>query len=205
MAERMRAKANWQLLKLQHRAGDATQQQVQEAQLVWERIGQYVPPASETPPPAPPPDLPTTPEMAELIGQLEKERAAVDVEKRQVSNRLQQIPASVPCPELTTKILYLRQQWEELGDKVLYVKRYGHLPSEAPEVEVSFPVDYAEHLPRDKFELDRMIKNMAINVQHRWPKRMAAARTVAKKAEYEKKIAVGLAQMEVMKELFVTL
>lgn len=203
--ERLRAKANWQLLKLQQRAGDATEQQVQEARLVWERIGQYTPAAPEPSPAAPPTDLPTTPELAALLAELEKERSAVDVQKRQVSNRLQQIPAGVPCPELTTQILDLRQQWEELGDKVVYVKRYGHLPTEAVEVEESFPVDYAENLPRDKFELDKLLKNMAINVNHRWPKRMATAKTVAKKAEYEKKIAIGLAQMEVMKELFMTL
>lgn len=203
--ERMRAKAKWQLLKLELRSGKATEQQVQEAQLVWERIGQYtyVPP---TPTLAELPLLPETSEMKTLLVKLERQRAVIDVKKRHVSMRLQTVPASRPCPELTKEILDYRAQWEELGDAIQYVRRYGHLPSQEPEdQEVGFPVNYAEDLPRDKWELDRMMKNMAINVNHRWPKLMAKAKTTSKKAEYKKRIAIGTAQYEVMKALFMTI
>lgn len=46
---------------------------------------------------------------------------------------------------------------------------------------------------------------MAINVRNKWPERLATAKTTAKKAEYERKIAVGEAQLAVMRELFATL
>ena len=220
-ADRLRAKANWELLKLQHRAGKVPLAEVERAEQVWRKIGAeqrreerlpVVPKkvaVAEKPMVAwvPPQEgEPVSTEAAGLIAELERERAVVDVAKREVSMRLQQVPLSVACPELTAQILDLRKQWEEIGDRIVYVKRFGQLP-DAPstEGETFFPVAFTEQLPKDKFQLDRMMKNMAINTRNKWPKLLAKAKTAAKKAEYERKIAVGEAQLEVMKELFATL
>jgi hypothetical protein len=225
--ERLRAKAQWELLKLQLRAGRVSADEVQQAEQVWRRIGAeqrrtealpLLPPSAKvkvaiaekpmvawTPDPVREPET-VSPEAASLIAELERDRSAVDVAKREVSMQLQQVPLSVPCPELTSQILDLRKQWEEIGDRIVYVKRFGELPvSSSAQDETFFPVAFTQQLPKDKFALDRMMKNLSINVRNKWPEKLAKAKTVAKKAEYERKIAVGEAQLGVMRELFATL
>ncbi|TDB60086.1 hypothetical protein [Arundinibacter roseus] len=222
LEERIKAKANWELLKLRHRAGKASSEEVEAAWQVSCKLGKhtpsstgkarettekpYVPGATKVEQVNSAPEMVLSLEMTRLIQELETQRSTLDVEKRNVSMKLQQVPASVPCPELTERIMNLRRQWEELGDRIWYVKRNGQLPENAPPQDTAlFPTKFTAELPRDKFELDRMIKNLAINVQHKWPAKVSAAKTSAKKAEYERKIAVGLAKLEVMQAFFVTL
>lgn len=176
--ERLRAKAQWELLKLQLRAGKVSLEEVQRAEQVWRRIGaeqrrvEALPPlppsvkvaVAEKPMVAWVPEqrepetvsVSVSTEAASLIAELERERSAVDVAKREVSMQLQQVPLSVACPELTARILDFRKQWEELGDRIVYVKRFGELPVSSSAQDDSssfFPVAFTEQLPKEKFQL----------------------------------------------------
>lgn len=211
-AHRIKMKARVKLLQLDLRVGKATQAQVDEAQKAYDALLNFTPTKEPeikltTGKAAPEPEKlngkALTAEAQTILSELGKKQDDIDRQKRELSMSLQSVAHDVPCREITQQILFLREQWKEVGDTIYFVKEHGHLPNEAADQsEEQDPAEYAEKLPKDRFVLDKLIKNLNINVNHKWPKRMAEAKTEAKKSEYRLRIAKGEQELEIMKEQF---
>lgn len=211
-AEGIKLKAKLKMLELELRVGKATRAQVEEAAAAYKALTDF------KPRPEPMVALATgkaepllkklegtaLPASAqEAISALMLERDEIDRQKRTLSMSLQNIPASVGCKEVTQEIMAFREKWKAITDKIYFVQEYGFLPEQTAEHTGEADVDrYGEQLPDDRFILDKMIKNLNINVNHKWPERMSQAKTEAKKSEYRLRIAKGEMQLEVMRAKF---
>lgn len=134
--------------------------------------------------------------LNEITGELHK----LDAEKADLSNSLQTFASDQNAAHITSKILVLREKRFNLTDELRYVQTHGTRPSSAPMV----PSNYEESLPRDKYELDRQMKNLKINVG-KYQKRMKECSTTVKKQDYERKISIASIQLSRMETLFKTL
>ncbi len=199
------------MLELEVRAGKATPKQVEEARAALDALKGYVPPKASlvTKQVATAPKLLKELDSKELSGevqaivkQLKEDQEKVDFEKRQLSMSLQGVSKTEICKDITDKILSLREKWREIGDTIYFVIEHGHLPGAPVEESIE---DFGKNLPNDKFTLDKMIENLNINVNYRWPKRMATAKNEAKKSEFAIRIAKGERMLEVMRSKFKSL
>lgn len=213
-ANQIKLKARLNMLRLELRAGKATAEQVAEAEAALEAIRGFVP-AKE------PKTILTTGKAApvleklngktlsaeaqKIVSDLSKTKEEIDLKKRELSMSLQNVPQGVTCKEITQEILAHRERWKALGDSIYFVQEYGFLPEQAaaqPEADEVDLAEYGDQLPNDRFVLDKMIKNLTINVFHKWPDRMKTAKTEAKKAEYNVRISKGGVLLQVMKDKF---
>ena len=210
--ERLKLKNNLSYLRLQERAGKATAAEVARAELAWNTFSSAPAEtlkATATPPPAPQGPAwqsekaadTLAPEVALIVDELRQQQSDLDYEKRSLSMQLQAVPKTVPCPEITKQILELREQWMALGDEIRFVIANGQRPSEERPKEFDGEA-YLSQLPNDRYQLSKLIENMNINVNYRWPQRMAQSKTEAKKAEYRLKIAKGERELDILRQYF---
>lgn len=208
--KRKQAKLRLEMLEQELRTGRATLQDVENARNEYEalRDGKVI----ETPVAVAEPtsSVPTKkfgeqPQQLSdstklILDGLNKELNTLDADKAEKSNSLKTVPKDSNAKHITDQILNLRDQRANLMDTIRYVQVKGCLPSAPPVVEVNFE----SSLPKDKFTLDRMIKNLKINLS-KWQEKRNAAKTLAKIQEYEMKLAKGTIELETMIRLFQSL
>lgn len=137
----------------------------------------------------------------ELLKQLRAEQNVIESQKNNLSNSLQNYPKNLNCKPIVEQILSLRERWKDIGDKIRYVIENGKLPEDKIS---ELPDGWADKLPRSKYELDREIKNLKINIK-KWADKKKQAKTLTKQQEYETKIREGQIKLDVMTKLFMTL
>lgn len=208
--KRKQAKLRLEMLEQELRTGRSTKEDVENARKEYEalRDGKVI----ETPVAVAEPtsSVPTKkfgeqPQQISdstklILDGLNKELNTLDADKAALSNSLKTIPKDGNAKHITDQILNLRDQRANLMDTIRYVQVKGCLPSAAPVVEVNFE----SSLPKDKFTLDRLIKNLKINLG-KWQEKRNAAKTLAKIQEYEAKLAKGQIELEAMIRLFQSL
>jgi hypothetical protein len=141
-----------------------------------------------------------SPEIKLLIDQLEAERSAVDNQKKGLSTALAEIPSEVSAKETVEDILFMRGKWQALTDKIKYVYQFGKLP-EAPIESIFDEHDFAKVLPNNKYELDKEIKNIKINL-YKYRQRLQTGKTEVRKQHYQTLIAQSELKLGVMQAKF---
>ena len=213
-AQRIRAKANLELLEMNLRTGKSTPDQVQEARDVLEALREHRPGAEQQAAPVPTTSsrgperlyLPQaerqlSPHVAALAEQVKREMEGIDRQKAVLSNRLKHVPDGVPCRDLTGQILALREEWQAKGDELRYVLEHGNLPdSQEPNPEIDRAV-FVESLPTDKLDLDRKIRNEKANLS-KYRTRLERSETEAKKAHYRTLVAQAEGRISLMQTHF---
>lgn len=145
-----------------------------------------------------------SPETQGLIETLDTELAEIDAEKASLSNSLQGIPQTKNARAVVDQILAKREEWKQKKDELLYVKKHGHMPdaSAGSATGGEFVQDeFMKSLPDDKYELDRMMRNLKSNLSpSKWPARAAKAKTEAKRAELLQNIAHGKLKLDAIEQ-----
>lgn len=145
-----------------------------------------------------------SPETQGLIETLDTELAEIDAEKASLSNSLQGIPQTQNAKDVVDKILAKREEWKQKKDELLYVKKHGHMPSEvldSARTDIFVQDEFMKSLPDDKYELDRMMRNLKSNLSpSKWPARAAKAKTEAKRAELLQNIAHGKLKLDAIEQ-----
>lgn len=208
--KRKQAKLRLEMLEQEVRTGRATPQDVENARRAYEDLRDGK--APETPVVvAEPTSSVATRKFDEqpkqlsdstklILDGLNKELNTLDADKAALSNSLKTVPKDGNAKHITDQILNLRDQRANLMDTIRYVQVKGCLPSAAPVVKV----DFEGTLPKDKFTLDRMMKNLKINLT-KWQDKRNAAKTLAKIQEYDTKLAKGRTELDTMIRLFQSL
>ncbi|MGR3809583.1 hypothetical protein [Jiulongibacter sp. NS-SX5] len=139
-----------------------------------------------------------------LIETLDAELAEIDAEKASLSNSLQGIPQTKNAKDVVDHILAKREEWKQKKDELLYVKKHGHLPDAltGSATNGEFVQDeFMKSLPDDKYELDRMMRNLKSNLSpSKWPARAAKAKTEAKRVELLQNIAHGKLKLDAIEQ-----
>lgn len=99
------------------------------------------------------------------------------------------------------EILQLREEWKALGDKKRFVLEHGKLPEET---KPDLPEGWADKLPRDKFKLDRDIKNLKINLK-KWNDKLDVCKDLGDIQNLKVKIIQGEIKLDVMDKIFKSL
>lgn len=208
--KRKQAKLRLEMLEQEVRTGRATPQDVENARRAYEylrdgRVSETPVVVAEPTSSVPTKQFDNEPKQYSdktklILDGLNKELNTLDTDKAALSNSLKTIPKDENAKYITDQILNLRDQRANLMDTIRYVQVKGCLPSAAPVV----IVDFESTLPKDKFTLDRMIKNLKINLS-KWQDKKNAAKTLAKIQEYDTKIAKGTIEVETMIRLFQSL
>lgn len=206
---RKQAKARLELLEAGLRTQQSTPQEVAEARAVYEALRSGIVSSKViAPPSAPTSSVPTrkfaeeapkqlSEQVSQLVKQLRAEQQLLDERKAELSNSLQDFPKETNLKHITDEILHIREEWIEKGDEIRYVMQHGCLPQDEPMVADTF----VKGLPTNKFELDREIKNLKINLK-KYQDRKATCKTVVKIKDYDRKIAIGQIKLAMMESLF---
>ncbi len=205
---RKQAKARLELLEAGLRTKQSTPEQIAEARAAYESLRSGIIPTVITPAPAPTSSVPTrsfaeeapkqlSEQVNQLVKQLRAEQNLLDQRKAELSNSLQDFQKETNLKHITDEILHIREEWIEKGDEIRYVMKNGFLPQDEPMVADTF----AKGLPTNKFELDRDIKNLKINLK-KYQDRKATCKTVVKIKDYDRKIAIGQIKLAMMESLF---
>ncbi|WP_420153555.1 hypothetical protein [Siphonobacter sp.] len=198
--QRRQAKANLELVGMAYKRKRATLAEYEKAKEVYEALKAAQPVQERMSAKAVqeakreeyrPEEKQRTPVLENLVKEVQQELFQIDAAKRRLSNQLDAVPAGKKCKDLVDQILKLRDDWTAKGDELRYVIEHG----KRPEVETESEFDQGEFirtLPREKLELDRLIRNEKSNLsKHR--KKLRDASTDAKKAHY----AIQVAQCEI--------
>jgi hypothetical protein len=140
----------------------------------------------------------------EVLSEIQGKLQEIDQEKARLSNSLKTVPKNQNAEEITSRILQLREDWRRVKDTESYYLQHGCLPAEdVPEI----PEGWTDKLPRNKFELNKRIKNLKNNLESpsKWQASLTKARTPGKKHEMERKINQGLLELAAMETLFKSL
>lgn len=134
-----------------------------------------------------------------LLERLNVDLVEIDRKKAGLSNSLQSIARNVNAKGIVDEIIELREEWTKKKDEILHVKKYGNLPdkvlSSVTDGELSD--EYMSSLPNDKYELDKLIRNLRSNLS-KWPKKIDRVKSPGAKAELLQKIALGNLMMDAM-------
>lgn len=143
-------------------------------------------------------------EFSEEFTKIREQLEQINQEKARLSNSLKTIPKNQNAGNITRRILELREEWRRVKDTEIYVIENGCLPeNNVPAI----PAGWTDKLPRDKFELNKRIKALKINIESpsKWPAALQRAKTPAKKQQIQVKINQGMLELAAMEALFKTL
>lgn len=127
------------------------------------------------------------------IEELQAEMNTLDQEKASLCNELQAIPKTQLAANEVNAIFALRQTRIALGDKIRAIQATGV----EEVVQVQLPEKYDQAIPDDKYELDKLIRNMRSNLS-KWKKNGQSVKNLERKKEYEIKYAAGSQKLEAM-------
>lgn len=139
--------------------------------------------------------------IAEPLQKIKDSIEEIDQEKARLSNSLKTFPPAQNAGEITSRILELREEWRRVKDTEVYLLEHGKLPEDdVPAI----PEGWTEKLTRDKFELNKQIKNLKINLESpsKWQRSLQRAKTPSKKHEVQTKINQGMLELAAMEALF---
>jgi hypothetical protein len=212
--QRILAHAELERLDQLWRRGSATDEMLQEQRSIYEQIRDYEL-AQTTKPKSEPTtvefgtrvELPEIIESEKLIGtwpreglvvenqfteeqmvvlnSLKSELEAIDLKKNALGNALAKIPKDVNARNEVQAIKALKELWRAKGDEIYYFQKHGalpHVPTEDDKMN-----DFEKKLPRDKYELEKLRKNLLPNLS-KYKKALSTAKTPAKVAHYKKMI-----------------
>ena len=134
-------------------------------------------------------------EVKSYISQLKANLKAVFEEKNALCKKNVSTPPHVNTKELVDQIMDKRQQVVELKDAIFKAETTGKIPQKKePE---TLDESFQDQLPNDKFQLDRMIKNIKINIKKDSDK-AATVKTDVIRNMYLQKVAVNRKKLELM-------
>jgi hypothetical protein len=136
-----------------------------------------------------------------VLAELKAKQTQIDQQKTALINSLANIPDHVNAKDEVSQILALREAWKAEGDKIRHVLEHGKLPEE---IKLDLPEGWADKLPKDKYVLDREMKNLKINLK-RWADALAVAKSVGKQSDLKHKMIQGEIKLDVMEKLFKSL
>jgi hypothetical protein len=207
--QRVRARAKYDLVKMMVRSGRATEADLKEAKEQVERWTEQVSKPIKQVESTKERGLyrsdinygkSLSPDVKLIIDELEAKRTEVDNQKKVLMMALATIPENVLAKDEVNDILFLREKWQALSDKIRYVYQFEKLP-ETPIESIFDEHDFAKALPNNKYELDKEIKNLGANLS-KYKARLQEAKTEVKRQKYETLIAQAELKKAVMQAKF---
>ncbi len=198
--QRRQAKAHLELVGMAYKRQRATLAEYEKAKEVYEALKAAQPVQEARREEYQPEKKPLSPVIENLVKEVQRELFEIDASKRRLSNQLASMPVGQKCKELVDQILKLREDWRAKGDELRYVIEHGQRPEAERESEFD-ESEYIRTLPREKLELDRLIRNEKSNLsKHR--KKLRDASTDAKKAHYAMQVAQCEIRISAMQTTF---
>jgi hypothetical protein len=121
--------------------------------------------------------------QSEELNSLLSELQEIDLEKNKMCNALAKIPPTINAKKEVQAIKAKREEWLKKSDEIWYYKKHGQLmEQEAKEV----PDDgaYLASLPRDRYELEKVRRNVMSNIS-KCKSKLSAAKEEATKRHHE--------------------
>ncbi len=207
---RIRLKAVLRQRQLEHNRGLCSAAQLAEAQERLRAVVEHRPDGKPMEQAAPkrterpwvPDGEELNPATAALIETLRAEFSAIDLQKAERCNALQDIPEDRPATAELAAIMSLRGALMEKKDQIDYVLLHGVLPSSAPVEEQAEGnlAAWREKLPSDKVAINRMLLNERTNLS-KYRDRAKKAETPAKKQHYAVQVAKAERRMAALQEV----
>lgn len=219
MNERKALRARLEILEDGLRTGRSTQAEVDECRLAYEALAFGAFGSAQSPntisvqAPAPTSSVATRPfkqdgkteqlsaEVVEMLEGIRSRKNELEAKKAMLCNSLGNYPDHVNCKDVVDEILSLREQWKAEGDKERHVLEFGKLPEDT---KINLPEGWADKLPRDKYKLDRDLKNLKINLK-KWNDKLAVCKDLGSIQDLKVKIIQGEIKLDVMDKLFKSL
>ncbi|PMD97683.1 hypothetical protein BWI97_08725 [Siphonobacter sp. BAB-5405] len=221
--QKIKAKANLDLIITRFKRNLATQEELDQAQQIFDALKEFkaepdpvtptpvpsAPVTPETPPAAVVPLIASVPEnvpvmkvseFTQLMENLSIERAEAHKQMCLRSNQMANFPPTQNIKKQVDEIQAYKRQRNEIGEKIAYLEKNGKLPDPEPQDQGETPAPqtseaFLKNLPADRYEINKILKDSLLPNLSKARKKLATATQENWKAHYAQKVALLEAQV----------